>query len=92
VCDYLRTARSQGLESAVLCPIGFVSDHIEVLYDLDHEATQVAQEIGLPLVRAETPNDDPLFMEMMADVIRETWRRYERGRPLALAVPTIRTG
>jgi ferrochelatase len=85
VCDYLRDARAQGLEAAVLCPIGFVSDHIEVLYDLDHEATQAAQEIGLAIVRAETPNDDPLFMEMMADVVRQTWRRYERGRPVALA-------
>jgi protoporphyrin/coproporphyrin ferrochelatase len=92
VCDYLRDARRQGLESAVLCPIGFVSDHIEVLYDLDHEARRVAQEIGLAVVRAETPNDDQVFIEMMADVVRETWRQYERGRPVPLAVPTIRPG
>jgi predicted NBD/HSP70 family sugar kinase len=49
----------------------------------------VAQEIGLAIVRAETPNDDSLFIEMMADVVRQTWRRYERGRPLALAVSGV---
>lgn len=85
VCDYLRTARSAGLEAAVLCPIGFVSDHVEVLYDLDHEALSVAREIGLAAVRAETPNDDPVFVEMMADVVRTAYERYDAGRPLALA-------
>jgi ferrochelatase len=85
VCDYLRTARSSGLEAAVLCPIGFVSDHVEVLYDLDHEALSVAREIGLAAVRAETPNDDPVFVDMMADLVRTACERYDAGHPLALA-------
>ncbi|MGH9312095.1 MAG: ferrochelatase [Vicinamibacterales bacterium] len=85
VCDYLRDARAGGLEAAVLCPIGFISDHVEVLYDLDHAALDVAREIGLAAVRAETPNDDPVFIEMMADVVRTAWDRYGAGRPLALA-------
>jgi ferrochelatase len=85
VCDYLKTARSSGLEAAVLAPIGFVSDHVEVLYDLDHEALSVAREIGLAAVRAETPNDDPVFVEMMADVVRSAAGQYDAGRPLALA-------
>jgi ferrochelatase len=85
VCDYLRTARADGLQAAVLCPIGFVCDHIEVLYDLDQEAASVCREIGLPMVRAEAANDDPRFLDMMADMVLRTIRRYESGRPLPLA-------
>ena len=85
VGDYLRTARAEGLQAAVLCPIGFVCDHIEVLYDLDHEAAAICREIGLPMVRAEAANDDPRFLDMMADVVLRTVRRYEGGRPLPLA-------
>jgi ferrochelatase len=84
VCDYLRRARADGLRAAVLCPIGFVCDHIEVLYDLDREAAGVAREIGLEMTRAEAVNDDPRFLDMMADVVMKTIRRYERGRPLPL--------
>jgi protoporphyrin/coproporphyrin ferrochelatase len=85
VGDYLRTARADGLQAAVLCPIGFVCDHIEVLYDLDREAAAICREIGLPMVRAEAANDDPRFLDMMADVVLRTVRRYEGGRPLPLA-------
>ena len=85
VCDYLRDARADGLAAAVLCPIGFVCDHIEVLYDLDHEAADVCAEVGLPMARAEAVNDDPLFIDMMVDVVLRTSRRYESGSPLALA-------
>jgi ferrochelatase len=87
VCDYLRQARADGLQAAVLCPLGFVCDHIEVLYDLDHEAAQACREIGLPMVRAEAVNDDPLFLDMMADLVLRTIARYERGRPLPLVAP-----
>jgi len=82
VCDYLRRARESGLAAAVLCPIGFVSDHVEVLYDLDREAADVCRQIGITMTRAEAVNDDPLFLDMMADVVMTTIRRYERGRPL----------
>jgi ferrochelatase len=84
VCDYLRHARAEGLEAAVLCPVGFVCDHIEVLYDLDREAAEVCRAIGLPMVRAEAVNDDPVFLDMMADVVLRTIDRYRRGRPLTL--------
>ena len=85
VCDYLRAERDAGLAAAVLCPIGFVCDHVEVLYDLDHEAAEVCREIGLPMVRAEAVNDDPAFLDMMADVEADTWARYQHGVPLPLA-------
>jgi ferrochelatase len=86
VCDYLRRARAEGLRAAVLCPIGFVCDHIEVLYDLDREAADVARDVGLAMTRAEAVNDDPMFLDMMADVVMKTLRRYEHGRPLPLAL------
>lgn len=84
VCDYLRRERAAGLQAAVLCPIGFVCDHIEVLYDLDHEAGEVCRDIGLPMVRAAAVNDDPLFLDMMADVVLRTISRYQRSRPLPI--------
>jgi ferrochelatase len=84
VRDSLRAARSEGIPAVVLCPIGFVSDHVEVLYDLDREASAVGREIGLSMARAETANDDPVFIEMMANVVRRTWRQYEGGRPIQI--------
>ena len=84
VCAYLREEHRRGLQAVVISPIGFVCDHIEVLYDLDREATQVCRDIGVPLARAQTVNDDPLFLDMMADVVLQTIARYERGRPLAI--------
>jgi ferrochelatase len=85
ISDYLRAARAEGLEAAVLCPIGFLCDHIEVLYDLDREAADVANEIGLAITRAEAVNDNPQFIDMLADVVLSTLRRYATGRPLPIA-------
>ena len=85
VGDYLRDAKTRGITAAVIVPIGFICDHIEVLYDLDAEAARVCREVGLPMVRAETVNDDPIFLDMTADVVLDVWTRYERGRPLPLA-------
>jgi ferrochelatase len=87
VCDYLREERTRGLQAAVIAPIGFVSDHIEVLYDLDHEAASVCREIGLPMARAAAANDDPIFLDMIADVVRSTYEHYRDARPLAIAMP-----
>jgi len=85
VCDYLRREHEHGLAAAVICPVGFVCDHVEVLYDLDREAADVCASLGLPMVRSEAVNDDPLFVDMMADVVLRTIRRYESGRPLPIA-------
>jgi ferrochelatase len=84
ICDYLRSAHAEGLAAVVLSPIGFVCDHIEVLYDLDTEAAAVARDLGLSFALAEAVNDDPLFLDMMADVVRATIRRYASGRPLTI--------
>ena len=87
VCDYLRTAAASGLEAAVLCPLGFVADHIEVLYDLDVEAAAVCVELGITMRRAPAVNDDPRFLDMMADVVRSTVDRYRGGLPLPICAP-----
>jgi ferrochelatase len=84
ICEYLRTAKSSGVEAVVISPVGFVCDHVEVLYDLDIEAREVADEIGLPMVRAQAVNDHPLFLDMMADVVLAECRRYDRTLPLEL--------
>jgi ferrochelatase len=84
VCDYLRDERARGLTAAVLSPIGFLCDHIEVLYDLDVEAATVCREIGLPMVRAKSVNDHPRFADTMADAVMQTVTRYSSGRPLTL--------
>jgi ferrochelatase len=87
VCEYLRREQSAGLRAAVLCPIGFVCDHIEVLWDLDEEAATVARGVGVALARAEAVNANPHFINMLADVVLKTVRRYGSGRPLTLAAP-----
>ena len=85
VCDHLRQLRAEGAEAVVVSPIGFVCDHVEVLYDLDREAAAVAAEIGLTMARASAVNDAPPFLEMMADVVQQLTARYAHGRPLPLA-------
>jgi ferrochelatase len=75
VCAYLRAGQAQGLKAAIVCPIGFVCDHIEVLYDLDREAADMCRGIGLPMTRAAAVNDDPIFLDMMADMVLRTLRR-----------------
>jgi len=84
ICDYLRRERAAGLQAAVICPIGFVCDHIEVLWDLDCEAAGVCRDIALPMARAESANADPHFIEMLADLVMKTMRRYEGRRPLPI--------
>jgi ferrochelatase len=84
VCEFLRDQARAGLKAAVLCPIGFVCDHIEVLYDLDVEAASVARDVGLTVARARSVNDHPAFLEMMADLVVATEARYLNARPLTL--------
>jgi len=84
VCDYLRQESAGGLEAAVVCPIGFICDHIEVLYDLDTEAAGVCRDLGLPMARAAAVNDHPRFAAAMADAVLQTIERYGGGLPLKI--------
>ena len=85
VCDYLRAERTRGLSAAVLCPIGFLCDHVEVLYDLDVEAASVARDTGLAMERASTVNAHPRFIEALADAVIAVHDAYKGGRALPLA-------
>jgi ferrochelatase len=89
VCDYLREAAGHGTRAVVLSPIGFVCDHIEVLYDLDVEADAVARELGIALARASSVNAHPRFIDALADAVMEALRLYARGKPLPFRGPTV---
>jgi ferrochelatase len=67
--DIKETIRSLGAKTAVVVPIGFLCDHVEVLYDLDIEVAQVARDAGIRMERAPTVGDHPLFIEMMASIV-----------------------
>lgn len=69
--EVLRQLADDGYRAAVSCPVGFVSDHLEVLYDIDIEARAAARDVGLALVRTRSPNDDPAFLRVLATVVRE---------------------
>ena len=84
VCDYLRRARTAGLDAAVLCPVGFLCDHVEVLYDLDVEAAETCRELGIAMARAEAVNVHPAFIGALADAVMDVYERYRHARPLSL--------
>jgi protoporphyrin/coproporphyrin ferrochelatase len=69
--DHLRALAEAGVRGVVVSPIGFSSDHLEVVWDLDTEAAETAREVGLWYVRAATPGTDPRFISMVRDLIRE---------------------
>jgi ferrochelatase len=67
--DVIAALPGSGSSAAVVCPVGFVSDHLEVLYDVDIEARAVADEAGIPFVRTASLNDDPQFCDVLAGVV-----------------------
>ena len=71
VGDHVVALQAAGASGVVVVPIGFVSDHMEVLWDLDTQARQQAAEVGLPYVRAATPGTDPGFVAMVSELVRE---------------------
>ena len=78
ICDHLQQLSSSGVPAAVLIPIGFVSDHMEVVYDLDTEAAAKAADLGLTVVRAATVGADPRFVAAVRELVLER-AAAERG-------------
>jgi protoporphyrin/coproporphyrin ferrochelatase len=70
--DHLRDLRARGLLRVLVCPVGFVSDHLEIRWDIDVEAIELARELGLELRRIEMPNDEPAFVAALAGIVRRT--------------------
>jgi ferrochelatase len=78
ILDHLESLRRQGVERVLVCPVGFVSDHLEIRWDLDVEARERAAELGLELERTEMPNAHPAFVRTLAGIVRR-----------ALSVPSV---
>ncbi len=78
--DHLAALAEAGTKAVIVCPIGFVADHIEVVWDLDHELRQQAQALGVEFARAATPNADPRFARLVADLIGEVRDGREPAR------------
>ena len=77
VDDCLADLARSGSRAVILVPVGFTSDHMEIVFDLDVEAAQAAERLGLPLARAATPGTDPRFVAMITELVRER----QDGRP-----------
>ena len=73
--EMLARLAEEGARAVVVCPCGFVADHLEVLYDIDIEAEATAQELGITLVRTASPNDDPEFLDVLAQVVDNAFQR-----------------
>lgn len=71
ICDHLAALAERGVRDVVVMPVGFLSDHVEVLYDLDVEARNRCDELGLPMVRAASVGTHPRFVAMLCELIRE---------------------
>jgi protoporphyrin/coproporphyrin ferrochelatase len=80
ILDKLRQLRESGQTSIVICAAGFVSDHLEVLYDIDIEAQAVARHLGIHLTRTKSLNADPAFLHALAEVVREREQQATGGR------------
>jgi ferrochelatase len=72
ILDHLDDLQTQGVRAVLVCPVGFVADHLEIRWDLDTEAKDKARELGMTLERIEMPNDDPAFISMLAGIVRRS--------------------
>ena len=77
ILDHLADLDQRGIRNVLVCPVGFVADHLEIRWDLDREARDKAGELGLDFARIEMPNADPAFVAALANIVRR-----------ALAVPS----
>jgi protoporphyrin/coproporphyrin ferrochelatase len=74
ILEELDALNEQGVRDVLVCPVGFVSDHLEILWDLDVAARERAAELGLQLDRIESLNDDPAFIRALAELVRQALR------------------
>jgi len=88
VNDHLEALAKAGVTEVVVSPVGFISDHLEVLWDLDVEAADTAARLGLGFARAATPGADPRFVAMVVDLVRERLDPQHTVRHALGTVPT----
>jgi ferrochelatase len=70
ILDHLEDLHARGIRDVLVCPVGFVADHLEIRWDLDHEAQERADELGLRFGRIDMPNADPPFVDVLAKLVR----------------------
>jgi ferrochelatase len=71
ILDHLAALHADGTDDVLVCPVGFVSDHLEIRWDIDHEARERARELGMRLERIQMPNADPGFVAVLAGIARQ---------------------
>lgn len=74
--EHLEALAARGVLDVVCVPVGFVSDHVEILFDIDHRACAIADSLGMRLERPAALNDDPVFIEALADLVRQRAFRW----------------
>ena len=84
VCDYMETLAAEGVKNVIVQPIGFISDHLEVMFDLDEEAAEKADELEMKMVRAGTAGTHPLFIEMLGELIQERLEGWENKESMGI--------
>jgi ferrochelatase len=72
ILEHLSALHEQGCDDVLVCPVGFVSDHLEIRFDLDTEAQELAARLGMQVARIEMPNDDPQFVRALAGIVRRS--------------------
>ncbi|MGA5703426.1 ferrochelatase [Peterkaempfera bronchialis] len=92
VCDHLEALHRDGAPAAVMVPIGFVSDHMEVKYDLDTEARAKAAELGLPVARAATVGADARFVAAVRELVLERAATERGAQPVRCAFGSLGAG
>ena len=70
ILDHLADLAGRGVDDVLICPVGFVSDHLEIRWDIDTEAQDKARELGIRVERIEMPNDEPRFVGVLAEIVR----------------------
>jgi ferrochelatase len=74
ILDHLDALRARGVDNVLVCPVGFVSDHLEIRWDIDVEAQEKAAELGMQLERIEMPNADPAFVRTLGQIVERALR------------------
>ncbi|HZK35743.1 MAG TPA: ferrochelatase, partial [Aeromicrobium sp.] len=87
--DHLRSLRSEGVTAVAVVPIGFISDHMEVIFDLDTEASATAQGLGMEFVRVATPRTHPRFVSMIRELLIERAAAERGAQPARCAVGAL---
>ena len=83
VGEHLAALAAEGVKDVISVPVGFVSDHVEILFDIDHRAAEIASGLGMRLERPQALNDDPVFIAALADLVRERAKPWLAGAQAA---------